>query len=294
MHRLRNMIRGVAWILVLLFCFLIAAQYIALNTLYGAQIAQLATLPDAAQAIADLTERSQLIFFSSIGICLLCLVTVLLYLAGRYQRVKNAWTEHYAEVAAKEQELSMERDRLDVIYEDLRRMGALTPRVGMHNQASVMQWLDANYDSFQRAGVESLLDGERSTAILFVSLDDLDALYSDGQGQELIDAVLAEMGLQLEQWIRQNDLVARWQDASFMLVLTYISLKDALLRAEDFRVALVETAQSVQGARSVTISCGLSMMLTSDSSWRQAMERARKALTRRKERGNNTLYHEIL
>jgi diguanylate cyclase len=110
-----------------------------------------------------------------------------------------------------------------------------------------------------------------------------------------VDAVLTEMGEQLELWIRQNDVVARWQDVSFLLVLTYITLKDALVRAEDFRAALVENAFNVHGAKvSVSVSCGLSMMLSSDSSWRQAMERAKKALSRRRERGTNKLYHEIL
>ena len=110
-----------------------------------------------------------------------------------------------------------------------------------------------------------------------------------------MDAILTEMGEQLELWVRQNDVVARWQDASFLLVLTFITLKDALVRAEDFRAALVENALNVHGVEiNVSVSCGLSMMLSSDTSWRQAMERAKKALSRRKERGANKLYHEIL
>lgn len=295
MDRLRSMMRNTALVLFFLFCFLAAAQYIALNTLNRAQAKALSALPGGEGALVALERDTGTLFFLGMGICAFCLVFVLLYLAGSYLRMKNAWTEHYAEVAAKEQELSMERDRIDAVYEDLRRMGTLTAHAGMHNQNTVVQWLDANFNSFHRASVESLLDGERSTAILFLALDDVDLLYNQGQGQALVDAILTEMGQQLEQWIRQNDLVARWQDASFMLVMTYISLKDALLRAEDFRAALVDNALSVHGADvSVSISCGLSMILTSDSSWRQAVERSKKALSRRTERGQNTLYHEIL
>jgi diguanylate cyclase (GGDEF)-like protein len=289
------MMQSTAWILVFVFCFLIAGQYVAFNTLYRANSAELIALPGGAVLQEALGRNFGTVFVTTLAICAACLVLILLCLMGSYLRLKNVWTEHYAQVAAKEQELSMERDRIDGVYEDLRRMGALTSHAGMHNQTTVMQWLDGNFDSFHRANVENLLDGERSTAILFLALDDVDTLYDGGHGQQLIDAILKEMGEQLEQWIRSNDLVARWQDASFMLVMTYISLKDALLRAEDFRLALVDNALHVRGVDSrVSISCGLSMMLTSDSSWRQAMERAKKALSHRNERGLNTLYHEIL
>jgi diguanylate cyclase (GGDEF)-like protein len=289
------MMRNTVGILFFLFCFLAAAQYVGLNTLYRAQMKALGALPGSKSALDALAQNSGTLFFLGLGICAFCLAFVSLYMAGSYLRMKSVWTEHYAEMAAKEQELSMERDRIDGAYEDLRRMGTLTSHAGMHNQNSVMQWLDVNFGSFYRASVENLLDGERSTAILFLALDDVDALYSAGQGKALVDAILVEMSQQLEQWIRQNDLVARWQDASFMLVMTYISLKDALLRAEDFRTALVDSALNIHGVEiNVSISCGLSMMLSSDSSWRQAMERAKKALSHRQVRGQNTLYHEIL
>ncbi|MCL2812768.1 MAG: diguanylate cyclase [Clostridia bacterium] len=292
MRKLRGMIRGFTWALVIISCFLAAGQYFAIDALEKAAV-HLAGALDTQAALASLLDQTRLILLVTLGILGFVMVAMMLYVAAGYQRNKNAWTEHYTEVAAKDQELAMERDRLDSVYEDLRRMGALTPRVGMHNQSSVVFWLDSNYESFQRANVENLLDGERSTALLFLGLDDVEGLYS--RDQISVDAILSEMGDQLELWIRQNDVVARWQDASFLLVLTYITLKDALVRAEDFRAALVENALNVHGVDvNVSVSCGLSLMLSSDSSWRQAMERAKKALSRRKERGANKLYHEIL
>ncbi len=295
MHRLRNMVRGITWTLAVVFCFLAAGQYFVLDAIRRGEAERLATWPLAGEALNALEGQLHLLLLATLAILGFCLVALVFFLIAGYQRTKNTWTEHYTEVTAKEQELAMERDRLDGVYEDLRRMGALTSHTGMHNQSTVMYWLDANFDSFQRANVENLLDGERSTALLFLGLDDVEALYNQGVGQELVDAILTEMGQQLEQWIRANDLVARWQDASFMLVMTYITLKDALVRAEDFRAAIVENAMNLHGVElNVSVSCGLSMMLSSDSSWRQSMERAKKALSRRKERGANKLYHEIL
>jgi len=292
MRKLRGLMRGLAWALVIMACFLAAGQYFALNSLEKAAV-YLAAAFDTQAALDSLLNQSRFLLIATLAVLGFAMAALILYVAAGYQRNKNTWTEHFTEVAAKEQELTMERDRLDSVYEDLRRMGALTPRVGMHNQSSVVFWLDSNYESFQRASVENLLDGERSTALLFLGLDDVENLYS--RDQALVDAILTQMGEQLELWIRQNDVVARWQDASFLLVLTFITLKDALVRAEDFRAALVENALNVHGVEiNVSVSCGLSMMLSSDTSWRQAMERAKKALSRRKERGANKLYHEIL
>ena len=293
MHRLRSMVWGITGALIACFCFLAAGQYFALDALRRGAAAHWVGLPGAQVVLDDLRVQTDFVLLATLITLGLCLVALLFYLAASYQRSRNIWTERFTEAAAKEQELSMERARLDEAYEDLRRMGALTAHTGMHNQTTVTYWLDANFESFQRASVETLLDGERSTALLFLGLDDVENLY--GLGQELVDSILTEIGQQLELWIRQNDVVARWQDASFMLVLTYITLKDALVRAEDFRAAIVENAINLHGAEvNVSVSCGLSMMLTSDTSWRQSVERAKKALSRRRERGLNKLYHEIL
>jgi len=293
MRKLHGMMQGLMCTLVGIFCFLAAGQYFTLTSLKN-EASRAAGSQNIQAALGFLRERTDLVLIATQGILGLCLIALLFYVAAGYQRHKNTWTGHYTEVAAKEHGLAMERDRLDSIYEELRHMGALTPRIGMHTQSTVTYWLDTNFESFHRAGVENLLDGERSTALLFISLDDVETLYSQGL-QDTVESILAEMGQQLELWIRSNDVVARWQDSSFMLVLTYISLKDALVRAEDFRAALVENAINTHGNEvNVSVSCGLSMMLSTDSSWRQSIERAKKALSRRKEREKNKLYHEIL
>ncbi len=295
MHDLRTMVRTITWTVTGLFCALAAGQFFALGTLQAAQTEALTPIPGTEDALDALRMQHATVLYITVGMCGLCLVIALLCTWTLARRARNTMITRLTQAAVQEQEMSMERGRIDEVYADLRRLGALTPHEGIQNQTSVMQWLDTNFDVFHRTTVEQLLDGERATALMLLSLDHLDALYNREHGRQVVEALLAEIGKQLTQWVRKNDLVARWQDASFLLVMTNITLKDALLRAEDFRAAMVGNPIRIAGTDYTnTLSCGLSMMLTSDSSWRQAAERAKKALSRRHEHGPNTLYHEIL
>ena len=235
------------------------------------------------------------IYFATAGICVLCVAALAFHLITTYRRGKAALVQAEAEMVAREETIQDERNQIDRIYEELRRLGALTPRPGMHNQASIVHWLDANFESFHRISSEALLGGERATAILLLSMDDVEALYALPYGHDIVDSILSLMGPLFEQRTRKNDLVARWHDASFLIILSHISLKDALMRAETLRACVANTEFDAEGGRrSVTVTCGLSMMLASDSSWRQAVERTKKAVQRSKDGGKNTLYHEIL
>lgn len=295
MPALKNMVRKTALLVSIAMLGLVACQYFTLYGVYRTEVAQLGALTGTESILTALRQQTGAVFGATAILCGLCAACVLLYQLYGYQRVKNDWTHRQLEMAVREQALTAERERLNEVYNELRRQGTPATRTGLQQQSTAVHWLDMHFDAFHRATLENLLDGEPSTAILFLGLDDVEKLYNEEHGRETVDAVLGDIGVQLENWVRQNDLVARWQDACFLMIMTRITLKDALLRAEDFRSALVSSPFEVDGVEvTASVSCGLSMMLTSDSSWRQSVERAKKALSRRKERGHNTLYHEIL
>ncbi len=234
---------------------------------------------------------SSMIFYITLAVVALAVLGILCYQLHAYRKGVKSWQNAQSLLDMREQTVGEERRKIDKVYEELRRLGALKPYTGPRTAASVVHWLDDSFPAFSRITPDQVLAGSRATAIVLLTLDDTaEAAHAE------IDSLAEQIVPIIQQHIRSNDMVARWHGASLMLVLNTITLKDALMRAEDVRISLCERAfQTKQGPTHITLTCGLSLMLQNDASWRQSVERAQRAQQRGKETGRSgRVYHEIL
>ncbi len=238
--------------------------------------------------IARFRGLCSMIFYLTLGVVALGALGVLAYQLHAYRKGVRDWRNAQNLLDMREQAVGEERRKIDKVYEELRRLGALKPYTGPRTAASVVHWLDDSFPAFSRISPDQVLAGGRATAIVLLTID-------DGANAE-VDSLSEQIVPIIQQHIRSNDMVARWHGASLMLVLNTITLKDALMRAEDVRISLCERAfQTKQGPTHITLTCGLSLMLQNDASWRQSVERAQRAQQRGKDTGRSgRVYHEIL
>jgi diguanylate cyclase len=110
---------------------------------------------------------------------------------------------------------------------------------------------------------------------------------NDTYGHRAGDRVLRVVAESLAGRIRGTDFLARYGGEEFVMILAGAKLADALQVIEGMRAAVAELGFHFRGAPvSVTMSCGLTALLTGDSS-DAAFDRADKALYQAKDRGRN-------
>lgn len=247
---------------------------------------------DAALQLEELSDRLQshtiaAVIAGAVGYIIL-LGTI--HFALRWIRMQRQADQE--RMQEKELELSLATNRFEKMCSDLAG-SAIAEKDVMHNHASLSNWLDNNYHLFTRRSSEAILGSHMSTALVLIEADDLMELNQQ-HGLEAGDAALSALSEQLKQHTRKNDIVARWQEGTFLVVLHDITLKNALGRAEELRAGVEQMEIPLQrGTLRLTITCGLSMMLDVDKSWKQALNRAQRALNRGREGSKNTICHEI-
>lgn len=249
--------------------------------------------PSHSPALESLRQQLQANTIGFILIALLCLSAYVFLLRRMDQSTAKLFKDACRRLNEKERELSIATNKVEKAYADLLRVGALDASEVMHNHPSLAHWLDSNFDGFTRLTSEALLAGGQATALAVIALDDSGRfcrLDYSGTGETLLQAISDC----LDARTRKSDLVARWHDDSFLLVLHNISLKDALGRVEDLRANIQRMEVACDGIMAtMTVTCGLSMMLAQDKSWKQALARAEKALNRGQEGSMNTVCHDI-
>jgi len=134
----------------------------------------------------------------------------------------------------------------------------------------------------------SLHEGSGPIAILMLDIDFFKKV-NDTWGHGCGDLVLKNVAAAIQETIRSNDVAARYGGEEFVLYLPDSGLPESLQIAERIRLEVEGTATVFEGvAVRVTISIGIALYdKTRDSSSKDLIERADKALYRSKQAGRN-------
>jgi diguanylate cyclase (GGDEF)-like protein len=109
---------------------------------------------------------------------------------------------------------------------------------------------------------------------------------NDEFGHAAGDRVLLQIANSLTEYVRRNDIVARWGGEEFLVIFSEIKLTAARIVAERLRGRLANTPEVDDGPKKISVSIGLSMLrpgITADA----LIEQADQALYRAKARGRN-------
>ncbi|MEM7434638.1 MAG: diguanylate cyclase [Myxococcota bacterium] len=135
---------------------------------------------------------------------------------------------------------------------------------------------------------EEIARSRRNGTGLCVAMCDVDHFkaINDEFGHGAGDRVLQQIGTSLTEYVRRNDIVARWGGEEFLVIFSEIKLTAARIVAERLRGRLANTPKVEGGPEQITVSVGLAM-LGADSTAEALIEQADQALYRAKARGRN-------
>ncbi len=123
---------------------------------------------------------------------------------------------------------------------------------------------------------------------LCVAMCDVDHFkaINDEFGHSAGDRVLQQIAKSLTEYVRRNDIVARWGGEEFLVIFSEIKLTAARIVAERLRGRLANMPKVEGGPDQITVSVGLAM-LGHGISAEMLIEQADQALYRAKARGRN-------
>jgi len=135
---------------------------------------------------------------------------------------------------------------------------------------------------------EEIARSRRNGTGLCVAMCDVDHFkaINDEFGHSAGDRVLQQIAKSLTEYVRRNDIVARWGGEEFLVIFSEIKLTAARIVAERLRGRLANTPKVEGGPEQITVSVGLAMLgpgTTADV----LIEQADQALYRAKARGRN-------
>lgn len=135
---------------------------------------------------------------------------------------------------------------------------------------------------------EEIARARRSNKGLCVAMCDVDHFkaINDEFGHSAGDRVLQQIAESLTEYVRRNDIVARWGGEEFLVIFSEIKLTAARIVAERLRGRLANTPQVEGGPEQISVSIGLSM-LRPGIDGATLIEQADQALYRAKARGRN-------
>ncbi len=122
-----------------------------------------------------------------------------------------------------------------------------------------------NRKKFENELAKEISRAERYEAPMSLAIDDVDHFkkINDSYGHEQGDLVLCGVADKISQEIRTTDIVARWGDQEFILILPETNLQKARLIAEKLRLAVAEI--SVEGVMSLSCSIGVTEFQYADN-----------------------------
>ncbi len=135
---------------------------------------------------------------------------------------------------------------------------------------------------------EEIARARRNNTGLCVAMCDVDHFkaINDEFGHSAGDRVLQQIANSLTEYVRRNDIVARWGGEEFLVIFSEIKLTAARIVAERLRGRLASAPQVDSGPAQISVSVGLAMLgpgVTGDA----LIEQADQALYRAKARGRN-------
>jgi two-component system cell cycle response regulator len=163
------------------------------------------------------------------------------------------------------------------LIEETRQLALTDGLTGLYNRRHATKRLE-----------EEIARAQRNNKGLCVAMCDVDHFkaINDEFGHGAGDRVLQQIATSLTEYVRRNDIVARWGGEEFLVIFSEIKLTAARIVAERLRGRLANTPQVEGGPESISVSIGLSMLrpgITADA----LIEQADQALYRAKARGRN-------
>ncbi len=163
------------------------------------------------------------------------------------------------------------------LVEETRQLALTDGLTGLYNRRHATKRLE-----------EEIARARRNNKGLCVAMCDVDHFkaINDEFGHGAGDRVLQQIAASLTEYVRRNDIVARWGGEEFLVIFSEIKLTAARIVAERLRGRLANTPQVDDGPEQISVSIGLSMLrpgVTADA----LIEQADQALYRAKARGRN-------
>ncbi len=165
---------------------------------------------------------------------------------------------------------SADRLRWELLHDQL---------TGLANRRFLIQALTQELDRRRERGGYS--------ALLYIDIDRFNMIVENA-GQASADRVLVDIGHQLSQRLRQDDLLARLEDDHYALLLSAVQLENLFTIADGFRELLGEVKFQMY-ARPVTVrgSVGVAILSGEAPSAEYVIEHARLACQDAKRRGRD-------
>ena len=160
---------------------------------------------------------------------------------------------------------------------------------------SATEWFDPLTQLQNRQGVldtlRDLINGvNRYKQDLSLSILDIDhfKVVNDRYGQSSGDAVIESVAKIIYRNIRASDMVGRYGEDQFIIILPRANLYSAMVSAERIRKTIenAEMKDSAENVFAITVSQGLSGLEQGEDA-RSLISRAEEALHRAKENGRN-------
>lgn len=155
--------------------------------------------------------------------------------------------------------------------EELNRKANTDPLTGISNRRAADNWL------------EQMVHGTRRCAVVFIDIDHFKAV-NDSHGHDTGDAVLIAFATLLRNRVRSHDMVARWGGEEFVVLLSSLTLDEAVNVAENLRREI--EGVSLPNLPSITASLGVAHA-ASGGSILETIKAADRALYQAKSEGRN-------
>ncbi|BBN83598.1 GGDEF domain-containing protein [Pseudoalteromonas sp. A25] len=153
---------------------------------------------------------------------------------------------------------------------------------GLYNRRRLERELNYHFSAFQRHG--------HCVSLLMFDLDHLKVL-NDTQGHQAGDQAICKVAQTCKDTLRQTDIACRFGGDEFVVILPHIKVAQATQTAQRLREAVENVFYDKNKAnkKPITISVGVTEMVTSDTSYSQALKRADVAMYDAKHNGRNTV-----
>lgn len=163
------------------------------------------------------------------------------------------------------------------LIEETQQLALTDGLTGLYNRRHVSKRLE-----------EEIARSRRNNTGLCVAMCDVDHFkaINDEFGHGAGDHVLKQIASSLTEYVRRNDIVARWGGEEFLVIFSEIKLTAARIVAERLRGRLANMPQVDGGPEKISVSIGLAMLGPGINA-ETLIEQADQALYRAKARGRN-------
>ena len=175
--------------------------------------------------------------------------------------------------------------RLGEVEDELQRMAITDPLTGIANRRQIIHRIAEEFARY----VRKRKDGAKSAPLCLVMADvDLFRMINDTYGHAVSDGVLREIAARIVHALRPYDLVGRFGDEEFLVLLPETELEEGWRVAGRIRAGVADEAVRIEDHLiQVTASFGIACVQSGEKDYTAALKRAASGMSRAKEAGRN-------